>query len=186
VYLLVYLQYQFAKFSINMLFVKRFFYIPLLVYFLLLNNSCKDKNDKNDAPVISANDVTTITVKISKITELKGKLHIALFDNVEDWKSDVENDGTGHEFKIMREDVVEDGQKVTFEDVPAGTYAISMYHDIDDNGELNRTVGIIPAEPYGFSNNEVPGLGGAPKFEKCNFSVDEMQSIELNIDLIGS
>jgi len=163
---------------------ERIFYIQLLFCFLLFNNSCKDKDDD---PVISTNDITTITVKVSKINELKGKLHVALYNNFEDWKSDVENDGIGNEFKIIREDVTENGQKVTFEDVPSGTYAVSMYHDLDDNGELNRnpTFELLPAEPYGFSNNVVPRLE-APKFDKCSFTVNEKQSIELNIDLIGS
>jgi len=167
-----------------MLFVKRIMCIQLLFFFILLNNSCKDKNDD---PVVSTNDITTITVKISKIKDLKGKLHIALFDNLEDWKSDIDVGGSGHEYKIIRVDVVEDGQKIKFEDVPAGTYAISMYQDIDDNGELNRNtvIELLPAEPYGFSNNIAP-LTGPPKFDKCSFTVKENQNIELNIDLIGS
>jgi len=165
-----------------MIFGKRIFYIHLLIFFLLLNNSCKDKNDD---PVVSTNDITTITVKVSEINELKGKLHIALYNNMEDWESDIGANSSGHEFKIIRENSVEDGQKIKFEDVPAGAYAVTLYQDLDDNGELNRTFGILPAEPYGFSNNIVPTLS-PPKFDKCSFTIEEEQSIELSIDLIGS
>ena len=49
---------------------------------------------------------------------------------------------------------ISDGQAVAvFEDVPAGPFAISVFHDEDSDGELNSAALGIPSEPYGFSGD---------------------------------
>ncbi len=45
------------------------------------------------------------------------------------------------------------------------TFAISAYHDMDDNGELNLALFNAPVEPYGFSNI-ARSLIGPPTFEQ--------------------
>lgn len=54
--------------------------------------------------------------------------------------------------------------------VEPGDYAIAVYHDANNNGEMDKRVFGIPKEPYGFSNNYRP-LMSAPKFSDCKFSV---------------
>lgn len=44
-------------------------------------------------------------------------------------------------------------------------FAIAAYHDLDDNGELNRALFNAPVEPYGFSNN-ARSLVGPPTYEQ--------------------
>jgi uncharacterized protein (DUF2141 family) len=44
-------------------------------------------------------------------------------------------------------------------------FAIAAYHDLDDNGQLNRALFNAPVEPYGFSNN-ARSLVGAPTYEQ--------------------
>ena len=62
------------------------------------------------------------------------------------------------------------------EGIPEGHYAISAFHDLNGNGELDkvRLLG-IPKEPFGFSGNPRIILG-APNFEDCAFVVDEETS----------
>src|SRR5690606_17095923 len=38
-----------------------------------------------------------------------------------------------------------------FADLPAGDYAVAMYHDRNGNGKLDSNLVGIPTEPYGFS-----------------------------------
>jgi len=49
-------------------------------------------------------------------------------------------------------------------DVKPGRYAIAIYHDVNGNGQLDKTF-FRPSEPYGFSNDVgrlgVPSLQGA-------------------------
>ncbi|UWX53757.1 DUF2141 domain-containing protein [Maribacter litopenaei] len=41
---------------------------------------------------------------------------------------------------------------VIFRDIPEGVYAISVFHDKDNDGKLNRLFG-LPTERFGASNN---------------------------------
>jgi uncharacterized protein (DUF2141 family) len=63
------------------------------------------------------------------------------------------------------------GDSVRFEvkAVAFGRYALSIFHDVNGNGLMDKKSLLgIPVEPFGFSNN--PSIGfGAPSFEACAF-----------------
>mgnify|MGYP001396084469 FL=1 len=50
--------------------------------------------------------------------------------------------------------------------IPAGTYAISLFQDENENGKLDTGAFGRPLEKFGFSN-DAEGVLGAPSFEKC-------------------
>jgi uncharacterized protein (DUF2141 family) len=56
----------------------------------------------------------------------------------------------------------------TFSDLPPGEYAISLFHDVNDNEALDKSSLGFPSEPYGFSNNAL-GSFGPPPFKKVKF-----------------
>lgn len=59
---------------------------------------------------------------------------------------------------------------IAFTELAYGTYAVSVYHDENDNGMLDHNVFHFPAEPLGFSNHFQLGLtSGMPTFEKMQF-----------------
>ncbi len=51
-----------------------------------------------------------------------------------------------------------------------GTYAISIFHDENNNKKLDTNFIGIPKEAFGFSN-DVIGLMGPPTFEEAQFKV---------------
>lgn len=55
-------------------------------------------------------------------------------------------------------------------DLPPGEYAISTYHDTNNNDKLDRHFYGKPKEPYGFSNNITPRFG-PPKYDACKFEL---------------
>ncbi len=62
----------------------------------------------------------------------------------------------------------------TFKALPTGTYAIKLFHDINDNQKLDSNWLGIPREPYGFSNN--PRIRfGPPDFAATRFHVPSGQ-----------
>ena len=65
---------------------------------------------------------------------------------------------------------IKGGQAVTeFDGLAPGTYAVSVFHDANGNGKLDRFAG-IPREGYGFSRN--PGFKPrAPKFSEAEITV---------------
>jgi len=64
--------------------------------------------------------------------------------------------------------------------LPAGDYAVSVYHDVNGNGKLDKNVFGAPTEPYAFSRNYKP-VFRAPKFDevKINLNGDRKTNISL-------
>lgn len=56
---------------------------------------------------------------------------------------------------------------VTFRNVPAGSYAVSVQHDEDGDGKLKTNFIGMPREGVGMSNNP----GGIPRWSRCQFAV---------------
>ncbi len=56
---------------------------------------------------------------------------------------------------------------VTVPGIPAGEYALLLFHDENDNAQLDRNFIGIPSEPIGFSNAYRPR--GAPTFQPARF-----------------
>ena len=54
--------------------------------------------------------------------------------------------------------------------IPAGTYAISLFQDENENGKLDTGAFGRPLEKFGFSNDAV-GVLGARSFDKCCFEL---------------
>ena len=65
-------------------------------------------------------------------------------------------------------------------ELPSGTYAIGIFHDVNLNNKMDNNVFGIPKEQYGFSNNARAFLG-PPAFEAAAFELEgeTTQSIDL-------
>jgi uncharacterized protein (DUF2141 family) len=57
-----------------------------------------------------------------------------------------------------------------FEDLPAGDYAVKVFHDVNGDGRMNTNPFGIPSEPYAFSNNAV-GMMGPARWDRAHFAV---------------
>ncbi len=62
-------------------------------------------------------------------------------------------------------------QRFLFRDVPAGTWAVAAYQDLDGDGRLGRTQLGLPLEPYGFSG--AAGRRARPDFAQASFTLAE-------------
>ncbi|HEY9114843.1 MAG TPA: DUF2141 domain-containing protein [Bacteroidales bacterium] len=109
-------------------------YTFVLVFFILLSFS------------ISAQTADLI-LKVTNISPLTGKIMVAVF-NSEETYFDVDKMYAGYEIAADSSVVV-----YVIQDLPVGTYAITIYHDEDNNGEMNRSWLGMPKEGYAFSNN---------------------------------
>jgi uncharacterized protein (DUF2141 family) len=91
----------------------------------------------------------------------EGPIRCGLYDAKKDWLSSrYAFKSTGH---------VEGRVAVCrFDGVPPGRYAISAYHDADDDSELDRNFVGIPSEDFTFSSGARAGLG-PPSFEDADF-----------------
>ncbi len=60
--------------------------------------------------------------------------------------------------------------RFVFTDLPAGEFAVAVFHDENDNGELDSNFLGIPTEGYGFSRNAT-GTFGPPGFSHAAVEV---------------
>jgi uncharacterized protein (DUF2141 family) len=118
----------------------------------------------------------TVTVIIKNIEKATGKIEVGLYDSAKYWLGD-----DGQYFEKIFDCTNAPSMKLVIPNVEAGTYAFSLYHDENGNGEMDfRTW--IPKEPYGFSNNP-KSKWSKPSFNKCSFSVNGSDvTIEVNLE----
>jgi uncharacterized protein (DUF2141 family) len=104
-----------------------------------------------------------LEIKITNIEKGSGTIYIGVLDSAENWlKSDVESKA----FRDVTQAVTStDDLLVSVEGLPPGTYAISLFQDLDANAELDTNFIGYPKEPFGFS--APMGKFGPPKFEEA-------------------
>ncbi len=114
-----------------------------------------------------------LTIAITNITEATGKVRWVVFDSEANYQSDA-NPVHSASSRVNGE-----GMKFTLHELPAGQYAIKLYHDANDNGELDSNMLGIPTEGYGFSNNA--GRFGPPSFEDAAVALEDDLAIEIRV-----
>lgn len=117
-----------------------------------------------------------IVVNVSGVENGRGKIKIGLY-NSDDGFPAHDREFTGADLNPSKT-----GGSYTFTNIPEGTYAIAIWHDKNDDGELNRNMFGIPKEHYGFSKNKY-GNFGPPDFDEVSFRVEPGKSVTLDISL---
>ncbi len=105
---------------------------------------------------------SALTVTVDNIEKPQGSIMLAVFDEA--------GYETDEAFRGTSLDVEGDSVSVTFEELPAGTYGIKLYHDVNGDGEMNTNPFGMPTEPYAFSNN-AKGRFGPAKWDEAQFDV---------------
>lgn len=105
-----------------------------------------------------------LKISFSNLKEAKGQLYVAVYAT----ESDFLNTDRVYAKQIVP--VKQAGNlEMTFA-LPPGKYAVSCFHDVNGNGELDTNLVGIPSEPYGFSNNARPRFR-PPYWSEASFSL---------------
>lgn len=114
-----------------------------------------------------------IEVTITNIDSDTGRLYAAIYDSQDNWLSTM---------YAGENSLVKDGKaQVVFNNIPKGDYAISVFHDENDNQKLDMNFLGIPKETTGCSN-DAKGFMGAPKWGDAVFELSS-DSLQLHINL---
>jgi uncharacterized protein (DUF2141 family) len=109
---------------------------------------------------------TLLRVELTGLASAQGNLYIAVYDSDDTWLGEE----TVLEQKVVIADARE-GELVSAEmQLPPGEYALSIYYDSNDNGELDTNFIGIPKEPVALSNNARPKFG-PPKYKDAVFTL---------------
>ena len=115
-----------------------------------------------------------LKLTITNIQHMEGNLVIGVYNSGGRFLE------AGQAFRTISVDVNNGTEVVVVENLPLGTYAVSMYHDKNSNGKCDRNFLGIPKEPYGFSNNFKPKFS-APTFNDCKFILSSDQDMEISL-----
>ena len=96
---------------------------------------------------------TSLSIEVNGLQNHKGQLLVAFFNNSNGFPNQSEKAFLRKVVPINKEN-----NKIVFNNLPKGAYAISIVHDENMNGKIDYTFIKVPKEGYGFSNIQKPGL----------------------------
>jgi len=118
-----------------------------------------------------------IIVNISGFPSSDGFAMVALNNSSESYKG-----GADHAIAKTRIMVVDQKVQVIFANLPYGWYGVSIYHDENSNGKMDKNAMGIPKEAYGFSNN-AKGIFGKPDYQDVKFELNSAEKqIAINLN----
>ena len=142
--------------------MKKHFFYTFLFFIFFANNAFSQSNE--------------MIVNVSNIKEKKGFIVIALYKDAKDWLKHTKV------YKTIRIKVDKNQVQATIPNLPAGNYAITLYHDENSNNDCDMNSIGIPIEKIGFSNIHKTILL-KPSFKECQIQFPNTK--EINIHLIA-
>lgn len=114
-----------------------------------------------------------LTLNVNNIKSVKGNLLVAVYDKEEHYNAN-NNWAAAKQVKVAGTTM-----SLIFADLPAGSYAIKLFQDENENNQIDIGANGIPTELYGFSNNG--GSYGPPSFNEAKVMVDKATEIEIRL-----
>ena len=114
----------------------------------------------------------TLAVAVRDVKNSKGMVRIALYNSEKDFMKTM--------WRAVSVQAIPGEIRAAFEDIPPGTYAISVVHDANGNDKMDSNAMGIPKEGFGFSN-DAQGTFGPPSFEEAKFVWDGRKRIEIRL-----
>ncbi len=102
-----------------------------------------------------------IELEITGMESDEGQILIGLYNSEDQWLQKPYKGAFGK--------IANGVSKVIFRDIPEGFYAISVFHDKDNDGQLKKFLG-VPTERFGASN-DAPSRFGPPRWRDAKFQL---------------
>ena len=125
------------------------------------------------APAAHAAD---LTIKLSGAHNAAGAVSAAVYASKESFPKE------GQQVAAFREKASTGTVSITFHDLPPGRYAVTAFHDENNNGKLDRDATGLPSEGYGVSN-DARELLSPPYWDKASFELgSEAKTVAVKIE----
>jgi uncharacterized protein (DUF2141 family) len=118
-----------------------------------------------------------LKVKLSNVGSSGGQILMAIYDTPEGYMNTKK--------AIMLKTIPITGNQpveVVFPGLKQGEYAITVVHDLNNNGKIDANLFGVPVEPYGFSNNIRPKFRSASWMESKFYFKDSNTVVALKLD----
>ena len=115
-----------------------------------------------------------LEVSLTQMRNASGNVLIAVFNSADGFPKDPKKAYLRLKLPTSQ------AQKFVIQDLPQGTYALSIAHDENGNDTVDTGFLGIPKEGIGFSRN--PDISfGPPSFAKAAYSIDQSAQIEIKV-----
>ncbi len=118
-----------------------------------------------------------LTITITDIRDVQGEMNIAIFDN------EAAFDSKTNWVLATEQTVTGSSMQIKIKNLTAGVYAVSVYHDKNNDGELNTGLFGIPQVGFGFSNDAINNFG-PPSFNQAKITIETATDKDISIDLV--
>lgn len=117
----------------------------------------------------------TLTVHLVHFRNNRGNAPVSLYND----RKGFPGDGKRALARAVA-DIHEQAATVVFKDLKPGVYALSVFHDENRDGRLNKNALGLPREGWGSSNNRVNNFG-PPTWNGAKFTLDGSKTIEIRL-----
>ncbi len=119
----------------------------------------------------------TLTVIAEGVSQPGGNIGVLVFNSDKGWAEDR---------TIALKDIIVPAQpgtvKVVIPNLPAGEYALSLLHDVNQNHKMDRNWMGKPTEQWGLSNNPHATIK-TPSYNTCKFQLKGDQEIHIKMQM---
>lgn len=113
-----------------------------------------------------------LTIEVRDIVKVDGYLYVAIYNSQETFMK--------KPLTAFRIEVKDKVLTIPCQGLPAGTYAISLFQDENENSKLDTAAFGIPTERFGFSN-DAEGVMRPPSYDKCCFTFADNQTLVIHL-----
>lgn len=124
----------------------------------------------------NANTFATLTINLSGMQNTNGKVNMALYNNSSSF-----ND-PNLTYRSLFLNCSGSSMTIFLDSLPAGDYAFGIFHDENNNQQIDQNFLGIPTEGFAFSNNAM-GNFGPPTWTQAKFTAHTGTAITQNITL---
>ena len=111
-----------------------------------------------------------LIINLENIRSSEGMIWLALYDSKENLF--VKDKSILKGIRVDETGDLTGNLTITMDKVLFGTYALAIYHDIDNDGELDQNLLGIPTEPYAFARKP-KSKWRAPRYKELTFDFSE-------------
>ncbi|MEM1325395.1 MAG: DUF2141 domain-containing protein [Bacteroidota bacterium] len=109
---------------------------------------------------------TALIIRVDNINSTEGQLWLGIYTSQQDFLQQTAS------VRILGQKIDHTGSLLLeADDLPFGTYAIAVFHDKNNNGQLDQSLVGIPQEPYAFSRKP-KSKWRAPSYDEVKFTFD--------------
>ncbi len=118
----------------------------------------------------------SLTVEVKDLRNSNGNIIFALYNREDAFPDE-------HFKKCLKKvngEIQNGTSSVSFQNLTGGKYAVSILHDENNNGKIDKRF-ILPKEGIGFSNYQLVGISNRPEFVKASFNLNTNLNIKVTI-----